>query len=469
MKKPIWFWTMKKPQVPLAQGLHVIGFRHMKRNYGVDFDIPIKHVDGDIYFGKKEVDDLKAHIRKSIEKDAGFPSKIKEKLFSAIKRQDNMIEELKMRKPADMKDKELIKTFFEGYEAIGEITAFMSFKGTVQMSDVLDEMFRHVLSKKIADKEKLENIFFLLSAPEEASFMIKEQNSILEIAEKSIKGDSVEKLLNKHKSLFGWMGCVMYAGLPFDRAHYESELKEIMKKPVSEIRRRNRKIKKEREETIRSAVKKMRFSDDEKRVYQQFREWIHLRTFIKDMTSIWMEPTLPFLNEIAKRLDVKYNDLLYLSHTELEDIFEKNIFDKSMKRQSGWGCIYIDGKIMYYDSKSLDSIREKDEDVPPGITGMVACNGKVSGRAVIVTSIADIDRIEDGDILVTHMTTTNFVPVLAKVAAIVTDEGGITCHAAIVSREMNIPCIIGTRRATKAFRSGEILEVDAYEGIVRKV
>jgi pyruvate,water dikinase len=67
------------------------------------------------------------------------------------------------------------------------------------------------------------------------------------------------------------------------------------------------------------------------------------------------------------------------------------------------------------------------------------------------------------------MTTTNFVPVLSKVSAIVTDEGGITCHAAIVSRELNIPCIIGTRIATKAFKSGDIIEVDADNGIVRKI
>lgn len=67
------------------------------------------------------------------------------------------------------------------------------------------------------------------------------------------------------------------------------------------------------------------------------------------------------------------------------------------------------------------------------------------------------------------MTTTNFVPVLSKVSAIVTDEGGITCHAAIVSREMDIPCIIGTRIATKAFKSGDLLEVDANKGIIKKL
>lgn len=67
------------------------------------------------------------------------------------------------------------------------------------------------------------------------------------------------------------------------------------------------------------------------------------------------------------------------------------------------------------------------------------------------------------------MTTTNFVPYLNKVAGIVTEEGGLTCHAAIISREMNIPCILGTRMATKTFRNGEIVELETKTGRVKRV
>ncbi len=117
----------------------------------------------------------------------------------------------------------------------------------------------------------------------------------------------------------------------------------------------------------------------------------------------------------------------------------------------------------------MEGIREKEESIPSGVKGFAACKGIVKGKAIIVRSIEDLDKIEDGDILITHMTTTNFVPYLSKVSAIITDEGGITCHAAIVSREMNIPCIIGTRIGTKAFKSGDILEVDANKGVVKKL
>jgi pyruvate,water dikinase len=77
--------------------------------------------------------------------------------------------------------------------------------------------------------------------------------------------------------------------------------------------------------------------------------------------------------------------------------------------------------------------------------------------------------MKEGNILVTTMTTPDFVPLMQKAAAIVTDIGGLLSHAAIVSREMKKPCIIGTHVATKILKDGNIVEVDAIKGIVRKV
>jgi len=75
--------------------------------------------------------------------------------------------------------------------------------------------------------------------------------------------------------------------------------------------------------------------------------------------------------------------------------------------------------------------------------------------------------MQDGDILISSMTTPDMVPIMKKAAAFVTDEGGITCHAAIVSREMKKPCIIGTKIATKILHDGQLVEVDANRGIVK--
>lgn len=81
----------------------------------------------------------------------------------------------------------------------------------------------------------------------------------------------------------------------------------------------------------------------------------------------------------------------------------------------------------------------------------------------------DFSRFRTGEILVTEMTRPDFVPILKKAGAIITDEGGLTCHAAIVSRELGIPCVVGTRIATKALKNGDRIEVDADTGMVRRI
>jgi pyruvate,water dikinase len=77
--------------------------------------------------------------------------------------------------------------------------------------------------------------------------------------------------------------------------------------------------------------------------------------------------------------------------------------------------------------------------------------------------------MKKGDILVTSMTTPDYVPAMEKALAFVTDEGGLSCHAAIVAREMKKPCIIGTKIATKVLKDNDLVEVDANKGIIKKL
>ena len=103
------------------------------------------------------------------------------------------------------------------------------------------------------------------------------------------------------------------------------------------------------------------------------------------------------------------------------------------------------------------------------IRGECANKGRIRGVARIVLDPFEPGTFNEGDILVTGMTRPEFMPLSEKAGAIVTDVGGKLCHAAITSRELNIPCIIDTKIATKVFKDGDQIEVDAYEGVVRKL
>jgi pyruvate,water dikinase len=100
------------------------------------------------------------------------------------------------------------------------------------------------------------------------------------------------------------------------------------------------------------------------------------------------------------------------------------------------------------------------------LKGLSASPGIGVGKAVLVLDIDELDKVKKGDILVTKMTSPDMVPAMQRAAAIVTDEGGTTCHAAIVSRELGIPCIVGTEEATNVISDGMEVTVDANVGIV---
>jgi pyruvate, water dikinase len=100
------------------------------------------------------------------------------------------------------------------------------------------------------------------------------------------------------------------------------------------------------------------------------------------------------------------------------------------------------------------------------LRGLGAAPGTACGRVRLLGDPHDMESFHDGEVLVAHMTTPDWVPLMRKAAAIVTDSGGMTCHAAIVTRELGIPCIVGTGDATKRLRDGEIVTVDATHGTV---
>jgi pyruvate,water dikinase len=132
-------------------------------------------------------------------------------------------------------------------------------------------------------------------------------------------------------------------------------------------------------------------------------------------------------------------------------------------------------KIYIVQSRPITTIKgkkeEKEEEVEEAevlVRGLGASPGIGVGRVKIIFSEKEIGKVEEGDILVTTMTTPDMVPAMRKASAIVTDEGGMTCHAAIVSRELGVPAVVGTGNATKVLKDGMTVTVDGDKGIVYK-
>ncbi len=136
------------------------------------------------------------------------------------------------------------------------------------------------------------------------------------------------------------------------------------------------------------------------------------------------------------------------------------IWHKNEKLKIFWGA---EAKI-FFNSKIKEEKIEVNE-----IIGTPIFEGKLKGVVKIIKSIKDFSKVKNGNILVTSDTTPDFVPLFKKVAGIITDEGGVICHAAIVAREMKIPCVVGTKVATKFLKDNDLVELDAREGIIKKI
>lgn len=187
---------------------------------------------------------------------------------------------------------------------------------------------------------------------------------------------------------------------------------------------------------------------------------------------------LNLLEVIADRLRIAVEDLVYLTPIEIMDLLQKNELadpEEIKNRKYGFIQYWLPGEFTIVSGGDVD---EWIETINPGytnlsqdISGQVAFPGKVKGKAIVITDLNDLPRLlleeSFGAILVTHGTSPKYVPYLNKIAGIITDEGGVLCHAAIISREMKIPCMIGAKIATKVLHSGDMVELDADKGVIK--
>ncbi len=183
--------------------------------------------------------------------------------------------------------------------------------------------------------------------------------------------------------------------------------------------------------------------------------------------------------EVAKRQGIEEEILWFAWPEEVVAALEQGRpIDAALlgRRSAEWFCAYTDDGA-YEECFGPEALRRRDEalglsekDFQKELKGIGASEGRITGTARVCLSPNEAnERIREGDILVTGMTMPDFVPAMQRAAAIVTDEGGITCHAAIVSRELGKPCVIGTQLASRVLKDGELVEVDADAGLIKRL
>ena len=190
---------------------------------------------------------------------------------------------------------------------------------------------------------------------------------------------------------------------------------------------------------------------------------VHLEIPVeKQKTSCMSDKEIFTLAELAKRIESHYKKPMDIEWAIDQDLsFPQNVFIVQARPETVWGSKNMDVPMKSDDHK----VGEQMKVIVRGISA--GRRGYGVGKAKVVLNPEDASKeMTKGDILVTGMTDPDFVPFMKMASAIVTDKGGVTSHAAIVSRELNIPCVVGTEIATQVMKTGKDYTVDSRNGII---
>jgi phosphoenolpyruvate synthase/pyruvate phosphate dikinase len=172
--------------------------------------------------------------------------------------------------------------------------------------------------------------------------------------------------------------------------------------------------------------------------------------------------------QTAELLKINLPSLFAMTSMEIKESLEKGklVVDKDVlkQRRKSFCLVLNKGKINFYQTTTTKKYKRLSNDIQ--LKGRAASKGRARGIARIIMNTKDLRRLKAGEILVTPMTRPEMGMALDRAAAFVTDEGGLLCHAAIIAREMGKPCIIGIQNATKVLKDGDLIEVDANNGVI---
>lgn len=429
--------TVKRPYPPLLGSLVLSGITNEKV-YKSFFSKPFARKDSllcdGVWYNNGEAEDFGRYLIAAE--------------YTNIKEIKNFSKKLRLR------ERKLIESVNKPFSKFAK--AFENYMPALTLAFLAEDPFYNKLKIALLEKvsqEEAKRILEILNIPLENNFNRKEELDL--ISTKNIKS---------HIKRYKWFISRNGADIEYNIEQAKEKLKGIDKtKFIKDYRKRIIEI----ADTIILAKKILGKKNSYLVDAVQF--IVFYRTHRTDIMSKAIYLHIPVLKKIAKKFGVNYDDVLFCLEAEL---LSGKIPSKPEieERKKGYAIASIDNEIKCFTGKEFEELRDKMEDATENLSelkGNGASDGKVSGMVKIVNYYNKNINFQEGEILVTSMTTPEMVPIMKIAKAFVTDEGGITCHAAIVAREMKKPCIIGTKVATKVLKDGDLVEVDANSGVVK--
>ncbi len=316
--------------------------------------------------------------------------------------------------------------------------------------------------------------------PVRESEIIEERKSLLRLAIKMKRRKLIVAAMERHIERFSFLKRKDMFMEFYSEKYYSDKIKKCGD-PFKELDRLEKETKKKKMalREILNAFQDNAFARD---MIKMTNEAIFFRTWRTERFSQSTFYVVGLFGEVAKRLGLdRHHDVLWFLPEEIEYMLtnEKTADKKLMeRRQQAFTAVWFGRRrelLLLQGEKareSLNYLKFFNMAATAELRGQSAYRGNIIGEVTLIANRSEWPRIRKDrkvKVLVIHTTTPDIVPYLKNVQAIVTEEGGILSHASVISRELKIPCVIGTKIATRIFKDGDMVEVDAEQGIVRKI
>jgi len=440
----------------------------MKNNLGYgyqEFLYNFQNQWGEMLYLTDDLKRLWTIIKEKVAEDPEYLSKIKIEYKKIFFRHERKFKENRKKDLRKLSNDDLISLFHEGQKAqvdavgIGHVVEPIGIK--------IESEFKKKFNRETdLESTKFNEYYGILTTPTKLSFIGEEEKELALI--NRFEGGEQERLLIEHAKKYAWIQNSYGGAIKLKLDYFKRRLNKGIKLHDPD------KVKKQKQKLI-----------DELKLSKDLQKTIE----IIDFTTCWQDERKanqlkavhnlsPIVDELARRLRMDAAKLHYITPAEAVRIKTlKEISDLYPELKKREGGVFFSQKVdqetlvVGEDYQKLAAFREKISKltITQEIRGSIANAGTAIGRAVIVKGLDSFKKVRAGDIIVASMTRPEYMPILKKASAIVTDEGGITSHAAIVSRELGLPCVVGTKIATKIFKDGDTIEVRANHGLVRKL
>lgn len=436
------------------------------------------------FYGESYCRDLVALLHARLARDERYLIRLAEEVNSRITEFKAEYGRLLRQVTPETTPAELAAIVHELQERLRLLLATFAYFGEPTLETVVKQRLDEWIASNLSmDAELLTKLPEVL-APESTTELQEDQLAALEIAAKlgellsqgvpaseALASQEIAGGIDAHATKYAWLGTYCYAGHDYPREHFTESI-------AAEAETARRKLELRKSEAARRAALRRRIIAESARpeetelLVRAIQDLAHARMArieaVNEYSSRFNALVKPAFCKFTSCPPESFNSLTLAEMSAVLEGTAKLDETTLEERAKCFAAFYWEGTGFVLGGedarKAARKLAGEESHSSNAITGVKTNGGKARGPARVILGGETPKEFTAGDILVTTMTEPNLVVFMKKAAAIVTDQGGLLCHAAIVSRELGKPCVTGTRIATKAIKNGDLIEVDADNG-----